>query len=80
MSAADAVPSREEKPGPVTVEVDYGSASSRGRAPGTAWMVRMRRADKSVIVAIGLTRSSADRLAFTIAELLDPSQKEVVAR
>ncbi len=57
---------------PVTVEVDMGSASSRGRPPERAWLVRLRRADRSVVVAIGLRRSAADRLAAQIVDLLDP--------
>lgn len=55
---------------PVTVEVDFGSASSRGRRPDHSWMVRMRRGERSVIVAIGLTRYAADSLAEQIAELV----------
>jgi len=57
---------------PLTVEVDTGSASSRGRPPDRAWMVRLRRADRSIIVAIGLSRTAADNLAERIAELIDP--------
>ena len=55
---------------PVTVEVDMGSASSRGRPPERAWLVRIRRADRAVIVAIGLRRHAADRLAQQLTELL----------
>lgn len=55
---------------PVVVEVDFGSASSRGRSPERAWMVRMRRGQESVIVAIGLPRHGADRLARAITDLL----------
>ncbi len=33
-------------------------------------MVRLRRGQRSVIVAIGLRRSAADRLAEQIADLL----------
>jgi hypothetical protein len=33
-------------------------------------MVRMRRGERSVIVAIGLTRAAADTIAEHIAELL----------
>jgi hypothetical protein len=61
---------RERDRGPLTVEVDHGSASSRGRRPDRAWLVRLRRADRSVIVAIGLSRAAADRLAGQIADLL----------
>jgi len=52
------------------VEVDFGSASARGRRPDHSWMVRMRRGERSVIVAIGLTRCAADSLAEQIAELV----------
>jgi hypothetical protein len=54
----------------VTIEVDMGSASSRGRLPERAWLVRIRRADRAVIVAVGLRRSAADRLAEQLTELL----------
>ncbi len=47
-----------------------GSASSRGRLPERSWLVRMRRDDRSVIVAIGLPRTGADRLAEQITDLL----------
>ncbi len=55
---------------PVVVEVDFGSASSRGRLAERSWMVRMRRGERSVIVAIGLPRHGADCLAEQIADLL----------
>ncbi|MDQ6727676.1 MAG: hypothetical protein M3066_16140 [Actinomycetota bacterium] len=62
---------------PVVVEVDHGSASSRGRPPDQAWMVRLRRGERDVIVAIGLRRWAADRLADQITELLagDPGDR-----
>lgn len=56
---------------PVDVEVDMGSATSRSRPPERAWMVRLRRGQRSVIVAVGLRRPAAERLAGQIAELLD---------
>lgn len=52
------------------MEVDFGSASSRGRRPDRAFMVRMRRGKESVIVAIGLTRPAAESLAEQIAGLV----------
>lgn len=55
---------------PITIEVDTGSASSRGRPPDRAWLVRIRRADRSVIIAIGLRRRAADRLAEQLTDLL----------
>ncbi|MHB1535501.1 MAG: hypothetical protein ACYC1D_13010 [Acidimicrobiales bacterium] len=57
---------------PLTVEVDAGSASSWGRSPDQAWLVRLRRSDRSLIVAIGLSRTAADHLAERIAELVRP--------
>ena len=58
--------------GGATAEVDTGSASSRGRPPERIWMVRLRRGDNSVIVAIGLHRFAAERLAARINEVLAP--------
>ncbi|MGH9302301.1 MAG: hypothetical protein ACRD0E_10505 [Acidimicrobiales bacterium] len=57
----------------VGVEVDMGSASSRGRLPDQAWMVRLRRGERSVIVHIGLRRHAADRLAEQLSGLLGPN-------
>jgi len=55
---------------PVTVEIDLGSASSRGRSPDRAWMVRIRCGQRSVIVAIGLRIHAAISLAEQTAEVL----------
>lgn len=60
----------------LTVEIDTGSASSRGRPPDRAWMVRLRRADRCVIVAVGLSRTAAEHLADHIAEIVDDDQTE----
>ncbi len=59
---------------PVVVEVDHGSTSAKGRPTGRVWMVRLRRGQRSVIVAIGLGRPSADHLASQITELLEPGE------
>jgi hypothetical protein len=56
---------------PTVAEVAMGSASSRGRRPANAWLVHLRRGDSSVVVAIGLRRPAADRLAQQINDLLD---------
>jgi hypothetical protein len=64
---------RRRNAAPVTVEVDMGSASSRGRPAERSWLVRLRRSDRSVIVAIGMQRQAADRLAAQLAELLGPA-------
>lgn len=61
---------------PIVVEVDYGSATSRGRPPEQAWMVRMRRGERSVIVAIGLRRHDSDRLAEKITDLLNDAPRD----
>jgi len=50
-----------------------GSASSRGRPAERSWLVRLRRSDRSVIVAIGLRRPAAERLAAQLVELLGPA-------
>lgn len=55
---------------PIVVEVDFGSASSRDRLAEQSWMVRIRRGERSVIVAIGLRRHGADHLAEQITDLL----------
>lgn len=65
---------RRQVAGLVTVEVDMGSASSRGRPPERAWLVRLRRSDRTVVVAIGLRRSTADRLAERISDILNPDE------
>ena len=53
------------------MEVDHGSTSSKGRPAGKAWLVRLRRGDEVVIVAIGLTNAGAERLAERIRRLVD---------
>ena len=68
--------SQRDRDVPVVVEVDYGSASSRGRPPDRSWMVRMRRGDRWVIVAIGLRRDAADRLAEQITDLLNDGPRD----
>lgn len=62
---------------PVTVEIDIGSSSSRGRPPERAWLVRLRRGDRTVIVAIGLRRNAADLLAEQLTDILaDPHNQQ----
>lgn len=55
---------------PVTVEIDTGSASSRGKPPGQIWLIRLRRGDRSVVTAIGLSRTGAEHLAEHINDVL----------
>jgi len=52
------------------VEVDHGSTSSKGRPAARAWLVRIRRGDDEVTVAIGLTNANAERLAERIWRLV----------
>ena len=54
----------------VTVQIDTGSTSSRGRHPGRSWLIRLRRGNRSVITTTGLSRASAEHLAETITNLL----------
>lgn len=62
---------RQRQRGPLTVEVDTGSASSRGRRPDRHFLVRIRRADDEVVVAVGLSRTSAEWLAERIKKLVE---------
>jgi hypothetical protein len=55
---------------PVTVQIDTGSTSSRGRPPGHAWLIRLRHGNRSVITTTGLSRTSAEHLAQQITSLL----------
>lgn len=60
---------------PVTVEIDIGSASTRGRPPDRVWLLRLRRGDEQVITTIGLSRISAEHLAERVTNLLaDPQE------
>jgi hypothetical protein len=59
----------------VVVEVDRGSASTRGRPPEMTWLIRLRRGEHCVIVAIGLSRGAAEYLADHIADVLGPSAR-----
>jgi hypothetical protein len=61
----------------ISVEVDMGSATSRGRPPERAWLVRIRRGDSYVIVNTGLRRLTADRLAEQLTDLLTNKSPQV---
>ena len=63
----------------LTVEIDTGSTSTRGRPPDQHWMVRLRRGNRGVIIAIGLNRTAAQHLADHITEIIndDRADKEV---
>jgi hypothetical protein len=55
---------------PISVEIDTGSASARGRPPDRIWLVRLRRGERSIITTIGLSHTSAEHLAEQITGLL----------
>ena len=57
---------------PLRAEIDRGSTSAKGRPPDRAWLVRLRRDNHAVIIAIGLARPSAEHLASKINQLLHP--------
>jgi hypothetical protein len=57
----------------VYAEVEAGSATSWGRPPERSYLVRLRRAERSVVVAAGMTRSAAERLADRASEVLGPA-------
>ena len=74
---------RQRAPGasnPLTVEVDHGSTSSRGRPAGHVWLVRLRRGPTQTIVAIGLGRPSAEHLASQIRDVINPPPVATPAR
>jgi hypothetical protein len=64
---------------PITVEIDTGSASARGRPPDRIWLVRLRRANRHVITTIGLSRTSAERLAEHITDIINPPEETLDA-
>ncbi len=66
------MPLQPHAPTPIVVEVDYGSASSRGRPPDQAWLIRLRCGDRAVIPTVGLRRAAAEHLADHIIEVLGP--------
>ena len=63
----------DRPPHPLNVEIDHGSTSAKQRPAGRVWLVRLRRGDRTVIIATGLGRPSADHLAHQITQLLNPT-------
>src|SRR5258707_12960950 len=55
---------------PVPVEIATGSSPSRGRPPGQAWLIRLRRGNRTAITTIGLSRTSGEHLPQKITDLL----------
>ena len=58
----------------VVVEVDRGSASSRGRHRDRVFMIRLRRGEGTVIVTVGLSRGAAEHLADYVADVIGGSR------
>jgi hypothetical protein len=63
---------RRHRDQPIRVEIDHGSTSAKGRTHGRVWLIRLRRADRAVILTAGLDHPSAERLARQITHVLDP--------
>ena len=61
---------RHRQRGTLVAEVDLGSTSSKGRTQGRVWLVRLRRGDDRVIVAVGLSRNRAEALVERITTVL----------
>jgi hypothetical protein len=57
-------------PAPTVAEATMGSATSRGRHPDKAWIVKLRRGNNSIVIAIGLRQRDAHSLAEQINQLL----------
>jgi hypothetical protein len=53
------------------VEIDAEAGDTTGRPTGHVWLVRLRRGERSVEVATGLGRPSAEYLARQLRDLID---------
>jgi hypothetical protein len=60
----------------VTVEVDHEPTPDDERPAGRIWLVRLRRADQTVIIAAELGRPSADHLANQLNNILATRRKQ----
>jgi hypothetical protein len=58
----------------LAVEVDVGSATSWGRTPDRSWLVRLCRAERSLVIAAGLSHAVAEHVATRLSELLEPDK------
>jgi hypothetical protein len=58
--------------GEVVADVQMGSATARTRRADKAWMVRLCRPGRAVVIAVGLTRPQAEHLATQVNDLLRP--------
>lgn len=55
----------------LAVELDHEQDEGAGRPTGHVWLVRLRRGERSVEVATGLGRPSAEYLARQLRDLID---------
>ena len=62
----------QARPGALSVEVDHPEASPDGRPAERVWTVRLRRAERSVVIADSLGWPSAHALATQLEDLLTP--------
>ncbi|HYA69157.1 MAG TPA: hypothetical protein VED63_10530 [Acidimicrobiales bacterium] len=65
-------PGRQSALRRLVVEVDHEPVADDGRPVGRVWLVRLRRGQRSVVIAADLGRPSADHLAGEIAALITP--------
>ena len=56
----------------LVVEVDAEAGDATVRPTGHVWLVRLRRGERSVEVATGLGRPSAEYLARQLRDLIEP--------
>jgi hypothetical protein len=67
---------RHASTAPISVEIDQGSTSSRGRPADRAWLVRIHRGNAYVIVSAGMRLPAAERLAEQLTDLLTENPAE----
>jgi hypothetical protein len=63
---------RRHRNQPLHAQTDHGSTSAKGRPSGRAWLIRLRRGHRAVIIATGLTQPAAEHLTHQINQLLHP--------
>ena len=59
----------------LVVELDCEAGDATGRPTGHVWLVRLRRGERSVEVATGLGRPSAEYLAHQLRDLIEPQRR-----
>ncbi|MHB8247245.1 MAG: hypothetical protein ACYDGN_18270 [Acidimicrobiales bacterium] len=61
---------KARRPRRITVEIDHEPTETGARPAGRVWSVQLSRGTRSIVVARGLGRPSADHLAGQLSELL----------